>query len=408
MSLTGVRERATPELRTSFYYFTQMMTLGAGVVYAGIWFAQKGIHSEQIAVINAVPVLIMLALNLLVGRIADRASDWRQVIVIGALIAGLVPVGLFFVNEFWGILAVWTLAALPTSAIAPVADAATMRMTRRNGSSFGAIRAWGTVGYLAAIGVVSFSIAHFGPVIFVPLYLGLALLRAFAALFLPQFRAPKGNLVPIQTGVASRLREVMKPWFVLPLVGYSMVFGTHLILNAFAALLWKRQGISEEVIGPLIMLGAVAEATMMFAWSRFGGKISARKLLLISGLVTAFRWTAMGFAPPVIVLVFLQLLHSITFALGYLGCVHFIAKWTSEDIAAEAQSFYVVLQQGMSVIALLGFGSLVPLLGAHAYWVAAGFALFGASLVWMSLRLLQPEIHIPPDATTALRSLSGR
>ncbi|HEV7717777.1 MAG TPA: MFS transporter [Arsenicitalea sp.] len=393
MPQTGVFERVTPELRTSFFYFTQLTTLGCGVVYAGIWFAQKGIHSEQIAVINAVPVLIMLVLNLVVGRIADRASDWRQVIVIGSLVAGLVPVGLFFVNEFWGILAVWTLTALPTSAIAPVADAATMRMTRRNGSSFGGIRAWGTIGYIAAVGATSLIVAHFGPMSFVPLYVGLALLRAFASLLLPQFRAPVREAVVSVKGVASRLREVMKPWFVLPLVGYAMVYGTHLILNAFAALLWKRQGISEDVIGPLIMLGAVAEASMMFGWRRFGSKVSPRNLLLLSAVVSAFRWTAMGFAPPVIVLVFLQLLHSITFALGYLGCVHFIARWTSEDIAAEAQSFYVVLQQAMSVIALVGFGWLVPVLGEHAYFVAAGFALLGAALILISLRMRQPETH---------------
>jgi PPP family 3-phenylpropionic acid transporter len=70
--------------------------------------------------------------------------------------------------------------------------------------------------------------------------------------------------------------------------------------------------------------------------------------------------------------------------------VHFIAKWTSEDIAAEVQSFFVVLQQVASVIALIGFGWLISVLGARAYFVAAGFALLGAGLVWVSLRLKQP------------------
>ena len=54
------------------------------------------------------------------------------------------------------------------------------------------------------------------------------------------------------------------------------------------------------------------------------------------------------------ILVPLQLLHSVTFAMGYMGCVHFIANWTSEDIAAEAQSFFQVLQQAMAVMAVDG------------------------------------------------------
>jgi hypothetical protein len=87
--------------------------------------------------------------------------------------------------------------------------------------------------------------------------------------------------------------------------------------------------------------------------------------------------------------------------------VHFIAKWTSEDIAAEAQSFYVVLQQAMSVIALVGFGWLVPMLGERAYFVAAGFALLGAGLILASLRMRQPETHASLDKTSVVASRSA-
>ena len=92
----------------------------------------------------------------------------------------------------------------------------------------------------------------------------------------------------------------------------------------------------------------------------------------------------------------LQLLHSVTFALGYLGGVYFIANWTSEDIAAEAQGFSYVLQQGLSVVALLGFGWAVSLLGAGAWLVLSLYTLFGAALVWLSLRLKSPEAHGGP------------
>jgi hypothetical protein len=116
--------RFSPELRATAFYFTIYMSSGAATVFAGIWLQQKGMSSEQIGIINAVPVLVMLVLNLAVGRIADRADDWRQVIVMGALAAGVIPIGLFFVHDFWGILLFWTLAAIPIASIGPVADAA--------------------------------------------------------------------------------------------------------------------------------------------------------------------------------------------------------------------------------------------------------------------------------------------
>jgi PPP family 3-phenylpropionic acid transporter len=385
------RPLLSPELRATFFYFTQLMNNGAAVAYGGIWFIEKGIHPEQIATINSLPTFILLALNLVVGRLADRVSDWRQVIVWGSLISGVLPIGLFFVNEFWGILAVWTLSILPRAAVTPVADAATLRLTTRNRRmGFGTIRAWGTVGYLVAIGATSLIVGRFGPQSFVPLFVTLALLRAFASLFLPKFRSP-ARQATLDFGVAKRLRDVMKLWFVLPLFGYAMVFGTHIILDAFSAILWKQQGIPETIIGPLIMEGALAEAVMMFLWSRIQFRMSARGLLLISCLVAAFRWAAMGLAPPVPVLVLLQTLHSITFALGFLGAVHFIARWTSEDIAAEGQAVYTVLQQAMAVLAVMGFGWLVPFMGIQSYFVAGAFAFIGGLIVAASLRLKPPE-----------------
>ena len=157
-----------------------------------------------------------------VGRIADRAKDWRSVIVIGSLVAGVIPVGLFFVNEFWGILLVWTLAALPNSAVNPVVDAATMRMTRRRGTDYGTIRAWGTVGYMVINASTGFAIAAFGTAAFVPIFVALSLLRASTALGLPQFRSPEPQATLAESvPVAGKARELLKPWFVLPIFGLA-------------------------------------------------------------------------------------------------------------------------------------------------------------------------------------------
>ena len=381
----------TPELRATLYYFTAFMTSGAATAYGGIWFQDQGLSSGEIGLIGSVPVFIMLVLNLVVGRIADRADDWRQVIVIGAVLAGIIPIGLFFVHGFVGILLVWTLAAIPFSAVAPVADAAAMRMTKRNSTDFGFIRAWGTVGYMAVIVITGQVVTWFGGGTYLPFFVGVAILRGLAAFQLPNFRAPKEERTLAQKFGASRMREVMKPWFLLPLVGWSMVFATHLILNSFQALLWKQQGISDLTIAILIALGAASEATMMFVFKRFVGRFPARMVILASAIVSALRWVAMALAPDVAILVPLQLLHSVTFAMGYMGCVHFIANWTSEDIAAEAQSFFQVLQQAMAVIALTAFGWIAGPLGVHAYFASAAFAALGAVLIFVSMRLMAPK-----------------
>lgn len=389
MISTSPSPGASPELRAGVYYFTLYMTGGAATVFSGIWFAGKGLSPDQIGIVNATPILVLLAINLSIGRIADRAADWRQVIVAGSLVAGVIPIGLFFVGDFWGILLVWTLALVTQSAVAPVVDAATVRITRRRGSDYGVIRAWGTVGYMAALFVTGYLVVWFGGDIFLPLLVAFAFARAAAALFLPRFRAPAEERKP-PVG-ATRLLHVMKPWFVLPLVGWAMVFATHLVLNAFQALLWSQQGIAEDTIGLLLALGALAEAAMFFVFRRVAGRMTARHLMLVSAAVSAARWAAMALSPSVEILFALQLLHGVTFAVGFIGCMTFIANWTSEDIAAEAQSFFVVLQLAMATVAIAAFGWLAGIWGAQAYFASAAFAAVGGVLIWLSLRLQQPK-----------------
>lgn len=389
---TAKEPRISPELRATAFYFSIFMAGAAFNVYGGIWFADRGLSSEQIGIINAVPVLVTLLLNITVGKIADRASDWRQVIVLGSLLAAFIPIGLFFVGDFWGILIVWTLALLPINVIGPVADAATMRMTRRRGTQYGPIRAWGTVGYMVTLFFVGWVISQFGGGIFLPLFVGLSILRGIVALGLPRFRGPEreGVTKPARSG-ATHLRDVMKPFFILPLVGFSMVYATHVVLNAFQALLWMEQGLSPDLIAPLLALAAFSEAALMFVFGRLAVRFSARNLILLSAVSAVIRWICMGFQPGVEFLVPLQLFHAFTFALGFMGCVHFIANWTSEEIAAEAQGFFQMLQQAMSVISLIAFGWLTGMMGAKAYFIAAGFALLGAVLIWLSITMQGPK-----------------
>lgn len=390
MTIVASNEVLTPERRTAIFYLTVFMSGGASATALPLWLNSVGMTSEQIGVINAAPVFAMLMINMLVGRVADKASDWRQVIVYSSVLCALVSMALFFVSDFWGIVIVWTLATLPNAGIIPVIDAAAMRLTRRRGTDFGTLRAFGTVGYMALNAGAGFVVAAYGGQAFVPLFVAMTVLRAASSFILPRFR-DTAAADPAKPKSTAKLSAVMKPWFLLPLVGFAIIFATHAMFNAFCALMWRDQGISELIIGPLVALAAFSEAILMFAWRRISHRFTARYLILASAALAILRWVVTAFAPPLWVIVLLQLSHAISYALGFLGCIAFITNWTSEDVAAEAQGMFVAIQQGVAVIALLAFGSLYGALGVHAFFVSAAFAAVGAACVWLSLRMQQPK-----------------
>ncbi len=387
MTLPDRAEGFSPELRASIFHFTVFASTGASSAYFAIWLSGKGISPDQIGIINAVPVLVLLLASMLIGRLADRASDWRVMIVALAVIAGAASFGFLFVNEFWGALLVFTLCYTPAGAMVPVLDAATLRMTERRGTDFGFVRAWGTVGYTITAALTGAMIGWLGAVVFVPLFIALSLLRTGLAFQLPRFRAPEHVAAPMRRLDGPKLSSLMRPWFLLPCIAFALIQSTHFFLGAMGALVWKIDGIGEGWVGPLIAVAAGGEAITMFFWRRIGATMTARTMLIIAGVVGTVRWLAMAFSPSLPLLFLLQTLHAVTLPFSYFGIMHFIANWAEEDIAAEAQSFSSMLTQGFAVVTLVLFGWLVGIMGGGAYFVAAGMALVAAIAAWWSLQL---------------------
>ena len=328
-----------------------------------------------------------MALNMLVGRLADRASDWRGTIIVLAIVAGLSPFGLFLFFDFWGLLVVWTVVAVSAAIISPLTDAATVRLTQRNGTDFGFVRAWGTVGYMVAVAGSGVVVGIFGPVAFVPLLAAASVLRALLALQLPRFRDAAALLPPVTSAGPATLAIMRQPWFILPIFAFALVQSTHMLLSVFAALAWKEQGIGEGTIGQLLAVAAASEAAMMFLWRRANFRFSARHMILAAGIATMLRWTVMAFEPWLPLLYLVQALHAVSYGMGYMGLVLFIANWTREDVAAQAQGVAFVVVQSVTVVTLLGFGALYDAFGTLAFLFAAGLGVLAAASVGMSLAL---------------------
>jgi len=388
----------TPAVRTSIYYATLFMSGAVANPFLPIWLTDRGIGTAEIGVINAAPIFAMIVINLIVGRLADRASDWRTVIIIGSVLAAIPPFFLLFTNDYLAILVIWTLVIIPFQSIAPVVDAAAYRMTRRIGLDFGAIRVWGTIGFVLVTLLAGIVLDRMGAGAFIPLLILVSLVRAFISFGLPRFRGGNEQTrpmhpidAPINPLIAIRLGQLWRPWFLMTLLGASLLHGSHMMQMGFGALVWAEQGIPGWAIGLLWAVAPTAEIFAMVFFERITKRFAARHLILLGCLCGALRWWGFALEPDIWVLVLLQTLHLATVGLTFLGITNFIANWTTEEIAAEAQSFFVMLRQIITVIALLGFGLLAGPFGSGAFYVAAVVSAIGAVLVIVSLVLMNPK-----------------
>jgi PPP family 3-phenylpropionic acid transporter len=393
MGLPLAGRLGTPAARTGAYYSTLLMSVAVATPFLPIWLADKGMSSSEIGFVNAAPIFVMVVISLIVGRVADRAKDWRTVIVIGSVLAAIPPFLLLGLDGFWPILVVWTLLNLPFHAIVPVVDAATMRMSIRTGSDFGRIRVWGTLGFVTATLIAGFLLETAGVVAFVPLLIVVSLMRAGLSLQLPLFRDQSGVAPPKSTNplVAGRSRELWRPWFVLALIGGSLLHGSQMMVAIFGALLWTEQGIAGWQIGVLFAIAPASEILALVYYKQFSRVFAARQLMLIGCAAGVLRWCIFALEPGFEVLALMQLLHLMTTGFLIMGMTSFIANWTTEDIAAEAQSFFVVIRQVVMVAAILGFGAIAGTMGSDAYYIAAIVSALAGAMIVASLRLMSPK-----------------
>lgn len=377
----------SPAARLRGFFFVQFMAVGMINAFGGIWFASRGLSETQIGVIGSATILAMLVVVLLSGRMADRASDWRQAIVLVMGAAGLIPILLIWVDGFWPILIVWVAAATAQSIAVPVVDAAGIRIARREGLDFGALRGLSTAGYLLIILVAGLLLSGLGLTLFLPLFIGFGLLRFVFAIALPPLRDQ------MQTQrTTSALTGRFAPWFFLPLLGWAFVDVNHIVLNSFQGLLWSQAGLGTSLIGALIALGAFAEAVMFFRFRAIARRFAPLTLLILAGLAAALRWIGLAVTVDPVFLIGLQIMHAFSYAMGFLAITNFIADRTSSDNAAEAQSFLLFLELLIRAPALVAFGWIAGEVGSLAYLGCLVLTLAGLACLVLARRNALPVV----------------
>jgi PPP family 3-phenylpropionic acid transporter len=373
------------------------MMMPASVAYVGLalWLADHGIGPERIGLINALPLIVVVLLSVSVGRLADRASDWRGVIVACSTAAAVASAGLFFVHSFWAIAVVWTLTKAPLLLMIPVVDAATVRMAARVGVPYGAIRVWGTVGYIVVAIVTGWVMQAFGDGLFVGLLVAVSALRFGIAMLLPQLRAPEKpaaseTIAPPNRSTAAELKDLLRPWFLAPVLAGALLSASHSVLNGFGPLLWKGEGVSEGLVGIYLAIAPIAEIIAMLMAGRLLARFDARRVMIACCLIGVVRWCGLVAPPWPALVALLQTLHLVTFGFGYVCMVVFVDQSSQLAIAAQAQSFAGTVRNVVSILAFAAFGEIIDRLGAHAYFGAAALCGIGALLCLGSL-LMHPD-----------------
>lgn len=364
------------------YYFASYAALGAYAPFFPAWLEARGIQGLTMGAVSA----LLPAMGILgppaVGLLADALGLRGSILRIASLGAGLSLGALAVLGAAGGaltpivIFVAVLLYAVFRSPMIMLADVVTLERAPAAGTTYGRVRLWGSVGFLVAALVVGRHADLHAPATLPAITAALLGAAALAAWTLPA--APTTPRLPI---VREARALVAAPDFGRFLVvsllaqvahaGYDLCFSLHL----------RDLGAGGAVIGVAWALGVVVEIVLMAFAEPLVARFSAPRLLALALLGATARWTLLAGVRSLPVLLALQPLHALSFALWWVASVAYTRERAPVHALATAQGLFSAAVAGGSVVGMLAWGAVYRRAGGGAVYGAAAVIALGATLL---------------------------
>lgn len=245
-------------VRLSVFYGALFLIVGTYMSFLPLWLAARGLSETQIALLYALPVLMRPVFTTLLSFFADRSG--RHVLVLKLLAAGAFAsvAILAFGGGFAMIFVAFTLFALFWTTVLPLTDAVALSAARRGFGSYGRMRLWGSLSYIAVTLAGGAVVDLYGAPAALWLFITAAACVMLAAQALPRIEAaaPSATGVPL-IRLADLKALIRLPVLWLFMAAASIVQATHAVYYLFGTIHWIGIGIAPTSIGALWAIGVI-------------------------------------------------------------------------------------------------------------------------------------------------------
>ena len=292
-----------------------------------------------------------------VGQLRYRAAVVRLAAVLGPVAVGLVLVGL-------------SLASLPLTAlgcgayavvaapVGPMSDALALGALGGDSAAYGAIRRWGSLGYLLGSLLGGVLLAQLG---LSPLWLVFAGTLAVAAVAFALPEAPGHRAQPLLPALRMLAGNTCLMGI---LVAGALHFSAHVATASYLSVHMAAQGLDTSWTGVALGAGVAVEIGVMSLGARLLGRLGPRAMLQGAMALAVLRWVGMATVDSGPAMVLLQASHGLTFGGFWLASVAMVDARTPPALRASSQALLSA--------AVAGVGALMGMVGAPLVAEAAG------------------------------------
>lgn len=330
------------------HYFSAGLTLPIISLYLS---QELGFGGTGAGIILSLSAFSAFVAPLAGAFVTDRLVSAERLFAITELAAGLFIFCLWWSTGYAAVLVFYFLyMSMLVPAIA-LSNAIVFHHSPDMGNSFGGIRLWGTVGWVAAGWLFSYFWIELasGSVAEAPLFsAAVAVILGLVALTLP-----RGNgVVPRRRDLIPRaaFRVMIRPEIALLAVAALMMQITHRTYYFGAAPYLRHLGFSDGVMLPVLSIGQISEVLGMLLLPVLFRRFTYRAVLLLGTVMELIRfgWLFAGSTPAT---AFLGILfHGPAYAFFFTVAFIYINTQADSESRAGVQQFFVLLMEGVGAL----------------------------------------------------------
>ena len=347
-------------------YFLYFGVLGIFLPYFNLYCYHLGFSGLQIGVLSALRSVALVLFPLIWGALADRLNIRRPIYILCTTISTSIWAFYLFTIEFWPMLTITIFYGMFYAPIISFLEAFTMDVLGKEKKSYGRIRAWGSISFIAVVLILGKIIDLYSVDIILILILAGSLMHALASLRIPNIKPQKKDkLTPGASDLLRRRVLIFLFCAFLMLVSHGAYYG-------FFSIHLENLGYGSTFIGICWALASTAEILVMIRSENLFRRFSLENVLTFSFLIAACRWLILFFIKSPAVILGSQIFHAVTYGTFHMASILYIDRMAPEEAKTLGQAINNALTYGLGL--MIGF-----FLNGYLYEKMGSFALFGIS-----------------------------
>ncbi|MGD9279535.1 MAG: MFS transporter [Desulfobacterales bacterium] len=359
-------------------YFLYFGVLGIFLPFFNLYCYHLGFSGFRIGILSAVRSVALVLFPLIWGALADRLNARRPIYILCCFCSALIWMLYLFTTDFWPMLAITIFYGMFFSPIISFLEAFTMDILGKEKKSYGRIRVWGSISFIAAVLVLGKIIDLYSVEIIVVLILAGSLMLSVISTQVPVLQIAK------RKRLAAGAKSLLDRHVVVFLFCAFLMLVSHGAYYGFFSIHLENLGFGSTFIGLTWALASGAEIVVMLRSDQIFNRFSIKAVLIFSFMVAALRWLILFFVQSAAAILFAQVLHAVTYGTFHIASILYIDRLAPDKAKTLGQALNNAISYGLGL--MVGFffsGYLYEIIGSFALFIISSLiALCGGLIFW--------------------------